>query len=233
MEKVYVNAQGLDGNIFSVVGAVTRALKNAGRYDDARTVSDKLFTMGSYEQALAMCMEYAYFDFSGRKETKRQARPSTRTASENEMPAGTYIISDPCYILNEEVYDALLGTDAFDCEAKRTFGANGKRIWILHTKYGDGSYDSARGFDTFLVDSGTIACIEIDPSSFKGGWEKAKTFVANQPFECERTDEGDLVFGDMVTIQTGETECDYCGEYHCDGECQDNYEDEDSDDDDY
>jgi hypothetical protein len=58
----------VDGNIFSVVGACTRALKKAGQNDNADKLTERVFTAiwvlnsESYNKALAICMEYVTFD---------------------------------------------------------------------------------------------------------------------------------------------------------------------------
>lgn len=222
--KPIVNAKNLDGNIFAVVGATASALERAGQRDDAKAVRQRLTTMRSYHEALALCLEYVEFDFTGKVPATKPNRP----AKEHEMPAGVYVISDPCYILKREIYDQLLEEDAFDDGKKHTFG-DGKAIWILGTMHGDGEYDG------FLVDSGTIACIEYAPEYFMEGFErstKGKVYTAERPFECEADDEGLLIFGQLEQIMTGDTYCEECGDRHCDGECQyEDYDDEDEDED--
>ena len=73
--------------------------------------------------------------------------------------SGKYWIGDPCYILNEQVYDEMIGNigeNEFDYQ----YEVNGHTITVLHTDHGDGSYLSDRGY--ISVDSGQIAAIPFD-----------------------------------------------------------------------
>lgn len=47
-----------DGNVFSIVGRVRRALTAAGQEDRAREFVERAFRSGSYEAVLALCLEY-------------------------------------------------------------------------------------------------------------------------------------------------------------------------------
>lgn len=60
--KPTVDMSRVDGNIFSVFGAVTRALKRAGLRDQADEAKRRLFQCGSYDEALQLAMEYVEFE---------------------------------------------------------------------------------------------------------------------------------------------------------------------------
>lgn len=49
---------GEDGNIFFILGRVSRVLKDNGMVDKAKECSDRVMASGSYEQALCIIMEY-------------------------------------------------------------------------------------------------------------------------------------------------------------------------------
>lgn len=49
---------GTDGNVFSIIGRVKRALKKAGQEDRAREFVEKAFRAGSYDEVLRLCMDY-------------------------------------------------------------------------------------------------------------------------------------------------------------------------------
>lgn len=82
------------------------------------------------------------------------------------LPAGSYFISDPCYIIRDEQYDRLLKeTDYFgyqlpdrgnifiDSVTKLPFA-------VFSTAYGDGSYFDESGFE-YGVDAGCISCVPV------------------------------------------------------------------------
>ena len=53
---VTVNLVGGDGNVFAVVGAVTKALKRAGHPAAAQEFRDAAFASESYDDVLQLCM---------------------------------------------------------------------------------------------------------------------------------------------------------------------------------
>lgn len=57
-EDVKVQLTGQDGNIFNVLGQVSRALNGAGYAEDADEMAKRVFEAESYNQALSICMEY-------------------------------------------------------------------------------------------------------------------------------------------------------------------------------
>ena len=49
---------GIDGNVFSIIGAVSKALKSAGLPDKAKEFSDTAMASGSYDGVLQLCFSY-------------------------------------------------------------------------------------------------------------------------------------------------------------------------------
>ena len=56
--KTSVKLIGEDGNIFSILGRVSRSLKEAGKEEQAKVVCDRVMASGSYDEALQIIMEY-------------------------------------------------------------------------------------------------------------------------------------------------------------------------------
>ena len=49
---------GEDGNVFSVIGRVSKALKRAGQPDKAKEFSGKALSAGSYDEVRRLCFDY-------------------------------------------------------------------------------------------------------------------------------------------------------------------------------
>lgn len=49
---------GEDGNVFSVIGRVSKALKRAGQPDRATEFRTKAMSAGSYDEVLSLCFDY-------------------------------------------------------------------------------------------------------------------------------------------------------------------------------
>jgi len=49
---------GTDGNVFAVIGRVKQALKKAGQDEQASEFVQKAFAAKSYDEVLALCMDY-------------------------------------------------------------------------------------------------------------------------------------------------------------------------------
>jgi hypothetical protein len=56
--KPSVKLIGEDGNIFSILGRVSRALKEAGKEEQVKEVSERVMASSSYGEALQIIMEY-------------------------------------------------------------------------------------------------------------------------------------------------------------------------------
>lgn len=49
---------GTDGNVFSIIGLVSKSLKKAGMDNKAKEFTEKAFKSGSYDAVLCLCSEY-------------------------------------------------------------------------------------------------------------------------------------------------------------------------------
>jgi hypothetical protein len=57
-EKPKCKLVGEDGNVFAIIGRVSRALKTAGQRTKADEFTKKAFGSGSYDEVLRLAMEY-------------------------------------------------------------------------------------------------------------------------------------------------------------------------------
>lgn len=55
---VTVQLTGQDGNVFNVIGQVSKALKRGGHRDLAQEFTERAFKAESYNAVLRLCMEY-------------------------------------------------------------------------------------------------------------------------------------------------------------------------------
>jgi hypothetical protein len=58
-KKVKVKLVGEDGNAFSIIGRVSRALKSAGYRDEATEFQHRAASQPSYDALLQLVLEYA------------------------------------------------------------------------------------------------------------------------------------------------------------------------------
>lgn len=58
MEKPKCKLVGEDGNVFAIIGKVTKTLKDAELLGKAREFSEKAFASNSYNEVLNLAMEY-------------------------------------------------------------------------------------------------------------------------------------------------------------------------------
>ena len=56
--KPFVQLTGEDGNVFSIIGRVSGALKKSGQADKAKEFTEKAFESKSYNAVLRLAMEY-------------------------------------------------------------------------------------------------------------------------------------------------------------------------------
>ena len=55
---IIFNSRGSSGNIFAVLGSAVNELRSEKRFDDCKAVKEKVFSSGSYEEALAIIGSY-------------------------------------------------------------------------------------------------------------------------------------------------------------------------------
>lgn len=58
MNKPKVKLVGQNGNIFNILNIASIALKEAGYADEAKEMQTKVFASDSYEEALAIVLQY-------------------------------------------------------------------------------------------------------------------------------------------------------------------------------
>ena len=58
MDKPTCQLTGEDGNVFSIIGRVSKALKRAGQEDKAEEFRKKAMQSESYDAVLRLCMDY-------------------------------------------------------------------------------------------------------------------------------------------------------------------------------
>ncbi len=57
--KPIVKLTGIDGNVFSIIGTMSRTLKAQGLFKEAQDFSMKAMNCHSYDAVLQLCFEYA------------------------------------------------------------------------------------------------------------------------------------------------------------------------------
>lgn len=55
---IKVELIGQDGNVFAIIGRVSKALKRAGFVAEAKEYTSRVMSCGSYDEALAITLEY-------------------------------------------------------------------------------------------------------------------------------------------------------------------------------
>ena len=73
--KVVCQLVGIDGNIFSVLGVASKALKSEGYSDEAEEMSNRVFDADNYDEALCIIFEYV----TGSRLKTEQTRTRTRS----------------------------------------------------------------------------------------------------------------------------------------------------------
>jgi len=56
--NVEVQLVGLDGNVFSIIGRVSKALERGGFRDLAKEFRERALASGSYDEVLQLVLEY-------------------------------------------------------------------------------------------------------------------------------------------------------------------------------
>ncbi len=64
-EKPTCDLTGVDGNVFAIVGAVKRTLMEADKAVEAKAMCARVWTSGSYAEALAVMGEYVEIEMEG------------------------------------------------------------------------------------------------------------------------------------------------------------------------
>lgn len=89
---------------------------------------------------------------------KRKQEDRFEKQNELVLPPGQYYISDPCYVLDDDIYDDVWGEEfKYECGAYVRSGDKAG-FMMAQTAHGDGTYLGSDGVN-YYVDSGTIGVI--------------------------------------------------------------------------
>lgn len=117
-----------------------------------------------------------------------------------EMPAGEYIIGDPCYSVPNDRWMEWLNAADYMNPDKSVIAAelDGYPIVGVNTMYGDGTYYDQFG-NAYDVDAGLIGLVSTSIGNWDvGGEPSIVTF--STPFECFR--DGGVIHLGSYEIQT-------------------------------
>ena len=65
-----LNLNGMDGNIFFILGKATQLLRKNGQIEQAKEMTDRVYKSGDYGQALSIISEYIETELSSHKPKK-------------------------------------------------------------------------------------------------------------------------------------------------------------------
>lgn len=121
------------------------------------------------------------------------------------MPAGEYVLGDPCYSFHGErdkQWTDWLNIADFKNASVLVGSIDGYTILGLGTMYGDGAYSTtlSSGF-VVGVDAGLVGLVPVEFNGVADGLVEKVVF--DNPVECWREDNGDLHFGEIV-VHTGD-----------------------------
>ena len=117
------------------------------------------------------------------------------------LPAGTYVITDPCYVI-ERWDKAIADTNCFDDTG--VFQMDGYNYCGIGTMYGDGLYYDNYGIE-YPVDAGLIGAVSVELVILEGKCTDYKTVTFDYPVKCGVDSEGTIFFGD-IRIETGSSD---------------------------
>lgn len=123
-------------------------------------------------------------------------------SNELKLPAGTYYIGDPCYV----IHDWGSFCDVWFENTNSVFDYDGHDLCAFYTKYGDGSYEASDG-SMLGVDAGMIGAVPAVLMT-TGDFDMGTEVHFDKPFTCRREGNGKLHFGDF-TVMTGDDDEDY------------------------
>ena len=109
------------------------------------------------------------------------------------VPAGTYILGDPCYSVPDADWGILLDSCEFFNLPVGTVGRF--NVLAFCTDYGDGEYEGSDGI-LYSVDSGLIGLVPVEYATLKYP-DMARVIAFAENTICQ-VDRGILYFGDVV-----------------------------------
>lgn len=115
------------------------------------------------------------------------------------LPAGEYVITDPCYAWSGQKYSKILDeTKFFSPDGVFVERDSGRQFAIFSTHHGDGVYKDNLG-NSYSVDAGCIGCLPRDIVDNVYPWMAVIKFENN--FEVSSSN-GVINYG-HVSIETG------------------------------
>ena len=81
-KKPSMRLEGQDGNIFSILGQVSRLLKDVGQKDQADEMFRRVTSSGSYEEALRIISEYVDTELSGKTPPQKSHQKKGKSVHE-------------------------------------------------------------------------------------------------------------------------------------------------------
>lgn len=109
----------------------------------------------------------------------------TRIPQAGELPAGTYYIGDPCYVVADgddwAAFCTAYDKASPDATESAVITFKGRQCFVSSTNTGDGCYRDNYG-DEYPVDAGMLAAVPADlvPAPTRAGLVHSKFFV--EPF---------------------------------------------------
>jgi len=121
-----------------------------------------------------------------------------------EVPAGQYVLGDPCYTVPDENWEELLESCKFFENPIGEVKVDDKTHQVLafRTHYGDGTYKDNQG-NEHPVDAGLIGLVPIEYADLDQTDLKPIIVDFKVPTECSRDASGTMFFG-QFKIMTGE-----------------------------
>ena len=73
-ERPQMQLEGMDGNVFAVLGAASKLLKRAGQDKEAKEMADRVYASSSYHEALSIISEYVETELTPTADLKAAQR---------------------------------------------------------------------------------------------------------------------------------------------------------------
>jgi hypothetical protein len=208
-------------NVFAIIAEVRKQLRSAKIGYMADAMYKEVTSAESNALALKVLQKYETIA------TQVAENDQQMLAKDQHMlPAGKYILADPCTSLSESEYNELLLVALEETrwnESKFFRLSNGRLVWVLNTLHGDGRFTSSL-HHSIGVDSGGIAVVTA-PAENDHKHAKNDVLITH-PFTCFSDEEGMLYFAN-ITVNTGDEKCEECGMRYCECTDEDEYDSED------
>ena len=134
------------------------------------------------------------------------------TSIEVEVPAGKYVLGDPCYAVPHDKWNELLESCSCFNNPIGRFSTYNRGSTIIHsavafgTRWGDGCYRGTDG-NFYPVDAGLIGLVPLSASSNELRDDLSTVVTFDKPTICSTDGKGKLRFG-HITIDTDPDEED-------------------------